>query len=319
MILFGSLFKLMHWPGAGILITIGFVLFSLWILPAMLINNYKGANFKDKKWVYITAFLAVMIDFIGALFKIQHWTGASLFLLIGISIPFVVFLPVYIYHYNKDKNASSSNFLAVILLLIYIAVFSVFLALSVSKNIIDNLVFTGDNLNKSNIYISNYLNDFRNENIDNEKLLDIEKKKEEVLKIIQESKQAMLDISEEDEMKVDNIDLYNLKMKDNIYLSYDVMLESDDGKSRAEVLKNAIDDYRNSCLELLNHNSKKKDMLMQLLSTTENEPLLNSEGRDISWEERYFRSIQFISLYNKLLMIESNVEIAELLVYNSFE
>ena len=83
---------------------------------------------------------------------------------VSTTCPFILFLPVYIYHHNKDKNAPSRNFLAVILLLIYIAVFSVFLALSVSKDILSSLVLTGNEIINSNKSVSIYVKDHKLEN-----------------------------------------------------------------------------------------------------------------------------------------------------------
>jgi hypothetical protein len=33
----------------------------------------------------------------GALFKIMHWPGAGIFLMVALPFPFLVFLPVYLY------------------------------------------------------------------------------------------------------------------------------------------------------------------------------------------------------------------------------
>ena len=48
----GALFKRMHWPGAGILLTIGIIFFCCWVLPASLINSYKGI--KSFFWWYLS-------------------------------------------------------------------------------------------------------------------------------------------------------------------------------------------------------------------------------------------------------------------------
>lgn len=316
MILFGSLFKLMHWPGAGILITVGFVLFSLWILPASLINNYIG-NDRNKKWVYITIFIAVVIDFIGALFKIQHWPGASIFLLVGISIPFILFLPVYIYHHNKDKNAPSRNFLAVILLLIYIAVFSVFLALGVSKNILDNLVLTGNQVENSNQYFT--IASFP-EDIDAEKKSSVLNKANKIYSSIDEAKQALIDWDYEkyDEKPItEEFDVSMVLHKDDIYKSYHVMLYDGNGSSRSVVLKNELNDFRNECFHLIGEDEDKKRIIYQLLSTENINPDPQNKEWLVSWEDDNFRNVQLVSVFNNLSMIENNVRLATLITLDS--
>lgn len=312
LILFGSLFKLMHWPGAGVMITTGFVLFSLWILPASLLNHYKGADQKKKKWVYITVFLVVAIDFIGALFKIQHWPGASILFLIGILIPFAVFLPVYIYHHNKDKNASARNFLAVILLLIYVAVLSVFLALTVSKNILDNLVLTGNQLEKSNQYLHVVVNPGELSSSENSQLLN---KANAIYTMLDASRQALIDLDykkEDQKPGVETFDVSQVMHKDDIYLSFFVMLNDEHGMSRSEELKKAIEEFRTECLQLAGNETDKAELIQQLLSTENAHPDPQNQEWYITWEGDYFRRVQLVSVFNNLSTIERNVRMATL-------
>ena len=45
------------------------------------------------RFVYTAAFISFIIDFIGMAFKILHWPGAAILLIIGIPLPFILFLP----------------------------------------------------------------------------------------------------------------------------------------------------------------------------------------------------------------------------------
>ncbi|NMC38741.1 MAG: hypothetical protein GYA41_10500 [Bacteroidales bacterium] len=49
----GILFKMLHWPGAGILLTLGIFLLVFVFLPVALINNYKASEKKGNRSLYI--------------------------------------------------------------------------------------------------------------------------------------------------------------------------------------------------------------------------------------------------------------------------
>ena len=55
----GALFKIQHWPGAGILITLGLGLFCLGFLPLAFIQSYKGNGKKKQVIVLIRIYLCI--------------------------------------------------------------------------------------------------------------------------------------------------------------------------------------------------------------------------------------------------------------------
>jgi len=71
------------------------------------------------------------------LFKILHWPFAGYLVLIAIPFPFIVFLPVWLYVTSKIKNFDINNTIYVLFLLALQAVFSVLLAMNVTKEKID--------------------------------------------------------------------------------------------------------------------------------------------------------------------------------------
>lgn len=144
----GVVFKLNHWPGAGILITAGTALLLVFFLPPALINNYRGMEEGSNPWLHIIGWLTCFFMFAGMLFKVQHWPFAGIILLIALPFPFVVFLPVYLWSTSKDKNFNIYNVISVLSLLAYISVFSVLLALNVSKEKINDSYSLAVNYNK---------------------------------------------------------------------------------------------------------------------------------------------------------------------------
>lgn len=131
----GGVFKINHWAGASIILTVSIFFFLLVFLPVALINNYR-ANGKKKKELYYAAFITLFFIFLAAIFKILHWPGASVLLVAGILMPIVLFLPVYLYFYKREEEESLGNFLYIIFFLVGMSAMTGFLAVDVSKDIL---------------------------------------------------------------------------------------------------------------------------------------------------------------------------------------
>lgn len=134
----GCIFKLMHWPLAGILLTIGLLFLSLFFLPVAIANIVKMENDRKLKIFYILTAIVMAINFIGALFKIMHWPAAGIIMMIAIPLPFVVLLPVWVFSNGAVNKINCKNILAVMFFFAYFAAISSVLALSVSKRVVDD-------------------------------------------------------------------------------------------------------------------------------------------------------------------------------------
>jgi len=143
----GIIFKVNHFPGAGILLTIGLVTFSVFFLPVALINNYRNSENKSLSLYFVT-WLTCFVVFTSMLFKVQHWPGAGIALIIAIPFPYVVFLPVFLTVTSKIRNFNIYNTVFVLLLLALNSVFSALLALNVSKTSIDDSLNLTKNYNR---------------------------------------------------------------------------------------------------------------------------------------------------------------------------
>jgi hypothetical protein len=126
---FGTLFKIEHWFGAGILLTLGFFLLCFVFLPSTVYVNYCEVSNKTKRWTHILGFLSAFIISAGFLFKIQHWPGAGFLITIGITMAMVLFLPALCYQRIKS---STTKILAIINILTFLGIF-IYLAGFLSK------------------------------------------------------------------------------------------------------------------------------------------------------------------------------------------
>ncbi|HLN54615.1 MAG TPA: hypothetical protein VK207_01415, partial [Bacteroidales bacterium] len=136
-ILTGTVFKINHLPGAGILLTIGFVLLVLIFLPLSLINSYRNSE-NGSKLLYILSGIACFIVFTAMLFKIMGWPFAGIGLMAAIFFLNVVYLPVFVVFTGRNGRLSINNTVFVLLLLALNSVFSALLSLNVSKTTISD-------------------------------------------------------------------------------------------------------------------------------------------------------------------------------------
>ena len=120
----GVIFKMEHWPAAGIMITAGTLILILLFLPFALINNYKAEGNTRNRLLYIVTYITCFVVFTGMLFKIQHWPFAGTGLLIALPFPYIVFLPVFLAVTSKNNNFNIYNTVFVLLLLALNSVFS---------------------------------------------------------------------------------------------------------------------------------------------------------------------------------------------------
>jgi hypothetical protein len=125
----GTIFKINHWPAAGIMIIAGILSFVLLFLPAALINNFRVNGTPQNRILYIVTYLTSFVVFIGMLFKIMHWPGAGWGLIIALPFPYVVFLPVYLIVTEKNKSHNIYNTVYILLLLALNSTFAALLAL----------------------------------------------------------------------------------------------------------------------------------------------------------------------------------------------
>jgi hypothetical protein len=111
---FAAIFKILHWPLAGILITLGAIVLSFLFLPSSLVVLWKETKSQKKLILFISAFVAGVAFIFGMLFKIQHWPGANIVILAGLATGAFLFVPSLIIHLFDDKEKKHKRFLYVI-------------------------------------------------------------------------------------------------------------------------------------------------------------------------------------------------------------
>lgn len=128
----GILFKVQHWPVAGILLIIGFVATVFLFMPTFLYVKIKDSERKDLNTVLIIGVVSGMIHILGMLFKLMHWPGASLMFFIGPIVFVLVFLPWYAYKVYKEKEYVTFDFIFLLVGVIWFILTSTLFNLNIS-------------------------------------------------------------------------------------------------------------------------------------------------------------------------------------------
>lgn len=308
----GISFKVQHWPGAGILLTCGISFLVLVFLPMALINNYRNEESKPGKWFYIITYITCFILYGSILFKIQHWPGAGNILLLAIPFPFVVFLPILLYHSRKEEYFSINQSVIVILLLAYVSVITAMLALNVSKNLLDDSKSIQKEIKQTNDqYIRQIANishkiEKQNNVLLNEKKKSISHEGQELFSLIQDAKWEITKNANGSEGNTkENINLNMIRGSDK----YDPVWIAIYGDSQYGVkLLTAFDKYREFALGLIPEENKEfRDLVTKCFSTKP----IKYEGEDIRWINYYFRKVNTTWALSNLTQFQENVLLVE--------
>jgi len=106
---FAALFKIMHWPGAGILMTLGALTLSFVFMPSALNVLWKETHSQKRLFLYISAFFAGMLFIMGAVSKTQHWPAAGLILNLAALSAIFCFIPALLVTKLKEQGNRSKS------------------------------------------------------------------------------------------------------------------------------------------------------------------------------------------------------------------
>ena len=111
----GVVFKVQHWPGAGVVMILSAFSGAALFIPALLTSKLADPDLKSKKMVYILGAAALIVYILGMLFKIQHWPMASVLMVTGTIIIFLIVFPWYTWLTWKDEGNVSARFIFIVI------------------------------------------------------------------------------------------------------------------------------------------------------------------------------------------------------------
>lgn len=101
---FASVFKIMHWPGAGILLSLGALVTSFLFLPSALVVLWKETRSRKRIFLFVSAFISGVSLIFGILFKVQHWPGGGALITAFVVFTMLLFIPALLASRLKDEE-----------------------------------------------------------------------------------------------------------------------------------------------------------------------------------------------------------------------
>jgi hypothetical protein len=99
----GSFFKIMHWPGASVMIILGAFSFAFIFIPLLIFLKFKEVSLLLDKFICSIGIVLGTILMVGFIFKLMYWPWATVLMVSSIVIFNFVYIPLYfISRYKRE-------------------------------------------------------------------------------------------------------------------------------------------------------------------------------------------------------------------------
>jgi hypothetical protein len=316
MLITGTIFKIQHWPGAGVLLVLSLFILGAIYLPVFVMVKIRDTRKEGKKVnmpMYIFGLIAGIIFIAGAMFKIQHWPGAGIMIMLSGLVTVFIFIPILVVQALKDKENQVQNFTILIFVLCFVAITFMIYALRVSKNVLTAFsVATEGHIASTEIvearnsaYLDRLQQSVPGSDIIQEQAKEISSRSDALSDYISDLTADMVHRSHPDNLAaVDqegNIAFDKLDNMDELY-SVRVVIFGDEGiPGKGNDLQQKINEYK----EFLSENSDPElaGMINKLLDT--------SPRGELTWVQFCFLQAPMIGAVNVLTSIQANIRVAE--------
>jgi len=302
----GSILKLFHIHPASLLLFLGTAIAVLGFFPLFFYTSYKEQVEKKNVLLSVTGYFTISFLIIGVLFRVQHWPGAAISLLIGQFLLILLFLPLYLVNAYKKASETKINFLYV--LLIFFIGFGVIFMVSATR-ISRDIVEKFDTINNNATNISKI---FSQQNDSLLKTLQGKESYKEIKPDIDKLQALALELDKQIETiktELKNITKSNsveeIKHKEHDKAFRKAMLKD----NNAYKLKEDFANYKVMVLELADSEYQKETL----------SALLDFEMFTGLTYEHGFRSTSLIAGLAMLSGMQKNIKIAEYEIFNSLD
>ena len=246
LLLAGTIFKLFHWPGAGVMVTLGAVTLVLAYFPLLLRYKLKEAP-KGEYLMHISGWVGISLTTLGVLFKVMHWPGASIQLLVGMAVLAFVYVPVYFFkQYRTSANRPitlSTSFVAITCLILVFALMKSGNSIWYDKGILSTHDQLADQLRATEQLNANLHKSQGNA------MPELSARANGLVAYLDSVKWEMMAwATNTPPIEAANIPLFGLDNKHDMAIAHDMMLGADDKTAHphfnASVLKLKLDSYR---------------------------------------------------------------------------
>jgi hypothetical protein len=308
--LLGILFKVMHWPGAGIALSVGLLMLGIIFLPSLIFAKISDDKGEGKRAAYLVGLFAGLFYIAGFLFKIMHWPGAGLIILVGLILFAVIFIPLFAVVHYKNESHVSGHFIFVIVASMMAVLFLSFMALTVSKDVLSEYATvekqTDDVLDDLEVKNNVFVRELMNTSVGDGIVSSVHQKTEEIVSWIDDLKKELV-IATEPENKAaiagGEIDCSNIIRKDATKIPIDILIF----QGKASQLAEKIKEYKGYLLS----ESDDANLALKLDMLLDISDVRVADDYEIPWENATFEHRTFVSNLNTLTIIQIELRLAE--------
>jgi hypothetical protein len=127
-VIFATMFKLLHWPGAMILFITGYGLLGLVFIPLILKELLKTVETRYMKITYWIGATSLFLCLAGSLCKVNHYPGAFVLLISGSVGLTTLFLPLYTIEVSAKSSRINPAYIFMSFGIVYFHLFNLLIA-----------------------------------------------------------------------------------------------------------------------------------------------------------------------------------------------
>lgn len=297
----GSLFKIMHWPGAAVMLLTGIVFFCFLFLPILSILKVKEQKqSKDKLLIGIATIFGIVIC-LATLFKVMHWPFAHILWTSSLGILFFLFLPIYFFGGIRNPETKTNTIISSILILTAGGLLFTLTNLR-SSHAVEEAVFNSDDqLLASYIYLSQQK---ESDSLSESQMLIRTKANELCLKIENLKVGIIKSISSDGKGIPEDKAIRIFGSKFDPVQSY-LFSENDQASTELASIKKDLAELQ----KLVQENTNDKECS---LISTQNIHRSDYKNQTLSWEEFYFKGLPMENVFRNFNQLLVNIRIVEI-------
>ncbi len=311
----GGLFKVMHWPGASIILLLG-ALFTLIYLFFWLPGALQRASSSKEKTAQIMVFGTCVLTLIGALFRIQHWPFAGPLFMINMIVLILGFIPFYLIYLvsetDENRRASRQGFFV-----LYLVLSGVLNLVGKSSTTIYQLSMAEEFEAKQGVTMASnnaaLFTSVSQDSAHSASATHIKEISDKLIKHIDQLKIAVMQASDEKLKDKPDVKLSDVPNIDNYDLPTIILLGSDPGNLKtgantASELKDLINGYKEELKKTLGGEVK-----YNLGLSTEDRN--DADGTKVNWELATFYHTPIVGAMIIFDQLQNEIHYAELMAY----
>jgi len=136
----GMLFKIQHWPGSAIMISLGMLTGILLFLPALLNQLFIDSSRKYKRPYYVAGAVCLIIYCTGFWFRIQHWPLAGILTISGAVLLMFIVFPLFTRVQWKNEKYVHARFIFMVITPLLFILPGALINLNLEKNYNDGFI-----------------------------------------------------------------------------------------------------------------------------------------------------------------------------------